>query len=280
MDSVHPEDRERIRQAAHTKQITGQYDEQYRIVCPDGSLRWIHDRAFPIRDDNGEVCRIAGIAEDITERRRMERQILEISEQERARIGHEIHDGLCQQLVGIMFMTRFLRDQLLAHHPAESDEAMEIGRLLQESINQARSISYNLYPAHLVDSGLCGALQQLAEQTSAQVKVSCHLECAKPVKIGNTAVLLNLYRIAQEAVANVLKHASPRHIKIRLTGDNGVVELVIEDDGIGIPDGERRANGLGLQIMQYRANVIGGTVEIKRRSEGGTIVTCRCSSAG
>ncbi len=109
LEAIHPEDREAVAQAMLTKQATGEYNQEYRIVRPDGALRWIRDRAFPIRDHSGKVIRIVGIAEDTTDRHRLEREILEISDREQARIGQDLHDGLCQQLVSLGFDNQFPR---------------------------------------------------------------------------------------------------------------------------------------------------------------------------
>src|SRR5260370_23061060 len=106
---MHSEDRARMLEVALSRQKSGDYDEEYRIVRPDGTLRWIRDRAFPVRNEAGEVYRIAGIAEDITERKRLEREVLEISDREQCRLGQDLHDGICQQLVSIAFATDLLR---------------------------------------------------------------------------------------------------------------------------------------------------------------------------
>jgi len=112
MDAIHPDDRERVREAVLTKQTAGGYDEEYRIVLPSGKVRWIHDRAYPVRSEDGEAYRIVGIAEDVTERKHLEEEILNISDRERRRIGQDIHDGLCQHLAGTAFAAKALEQTL------------------------------------------------------------------------------------------------------------------------------------------------------------------------
>jgi PAS domain S-box-containing protein len=141
LDTIHPEDRKPVAKAMLTKQTTGEYDQQYRIVKPDSTLRWIRDRAFPIRDGSGKVIRIVGIAEDVTDRRRLEREILEISDREQARIGQDLHDGLCQQLVSLGFDNHSLEQQLAARALPELAADQKIGKVLDDAIAEARSLS-------------------------------------------------------------------------------------------------------------------------------------------
>ncbi len=233
------------------------------------------------RDEIGEVATafnqmLAHISESMAERRKLEEEILRISENERARIGQDIHDGLCQQLVGVTFVSKLLQEQLKAAHPQGSVAAGEIIRLLQDAINQARDISHALYPAHIAEEGLCGAIEHLASQINATSGIRCHLHCEDHVILKDNLLSLHLYRIAQESLNNAVKHAKPQNITIRMTHADDHLELAIEDDGRGIPDDGHRSGGMGLKIMRYRANMLGGTLSIKRRPEGGTIVSCRC----
>lgn len=274
LKAIHPEDRELVAQAMLTKQTTGEYNQEYRIVRPDGTLRWIRDRAFPIRDGSGKVIRIVGIAEDVTDRRRLEREILEISDREQARIGQDLHDGLCQQLVSLGFDNNSLEQQLAARALPEAAAAEKMGQVLDDAITEARALSRGLFPVQLEADGLSLALQQLAASTCTRTKINCRMECPQPVSVPDNAVATHLYRIAQEAVNNVVKHSRAGSILIQLNASHNRVELKISDDGIGISVAPDSTRGMGLHIMNYRAQAIGGALSIEPAPGHGTIVSC------
>src|SRR6185437_10533413 len=125
-DAVHPEDRDRILEAALGILKTGGYDEEYRIVRPNGSIRWGRERAFVIRDEKEKPWRFAAIAEDVTEHKLLEKEVLELNDRERSQLGRDLHDGICQQLVSIAFATDLLRRDLAAKSPGEAVRAAKI----------------------------------------------------------------------------------------------------------------------------------------------------------
>jgi signal transduction histidine kinase len=236
-------------------------------------VRWIRDRAFPIRDGSGRVVRIVGIAEDITERRRLEREILEVTDREQARIGQDLHDSLCQKLVSLAFDNDSLEQKLAARAVPESDSARQMGALLDDVITEARALSRGLFPVQLEKDGLALALKQLAANVSLRFPVVCRLECEQSIDIRDNAVATHLYRIAQEAVNNAVKHSQAEVILIQLTETGGRVELKVIDDGVGI-EHPTKSSGMGMHTMEYRARTIGGNFNISRGPERGTVVTC------
>ena len=274
MEAIHPDDRERVRVAALTKQTAGEYDEQYRIVRPTGEARWIRDRAYPVQDTTGQVYRIVGIAEDITERKRLEKEILDISDRERHRIGQDIHDGLCQHLAGTAFAVTSLEQTLAAVHSSQVTEVRKIAQLMDQAITEARHIAQGLSPVELDPQGLMAALEQLAANVSRLFDVNCTFSCQRAVPVRDNAVAMELYRIAREGVNNAIKHGKPKHIWVALTSVNDRVNLTVEDDGVGIPEVREDGEGMGLHIMAYRARMIGGLLDIQRQAARGTIVTC------
>ena len=274
LDAIHPEDRQRVGDAAVVKQVRGDYDEEYRIVRPDGEVRWIRDRAFPVRNEAGEVYRLAGIAEDITAHKTLEKQILEISDREQARIGQDLHDGLCQLLVGIGLNLTALKGDLEEQAPGELARADRMVARLADAINIARHLAQGLYPVNLQREGLAAALEQLAANTSTDFGVACTAECAEGIAVGSQTIATHLYRIAQEAVHNAIKHASPTNILIRLAAGHDRASLTITDNGRGIAGSPKPGAGMGLEIMRYRAGMIGGALEIRPAETGGTIVVC------
>ena len=274
LEAIHPEDREMVEHAMLTKQTTGDYNQEYRILRPDGTLRWIRDRAFPIRDNSGKVIRIVGIAEDTTDRHRLEREILEISDREQARIGQDLHDGLCQQLVSLGFDNNSLEQQLAAQARPEIAAAQKMGKVLDDVIAEARALARGLFPVQLEADGLSLALRQLAAGVCARARVHCRVDCPQPVLVGDNTMATHLYRIAQEAVNNAVKHSRAGSILIELKTNQNRIELKVSDNGIGIPVSRHPTGGMGLHIMNYRAQAIGGTLNIERAPRHGTIVFC------
>jgi two-component system CheB/CheR fusion protein len=229
----------------------------------------------PIRDKEGKPAGFIGVATNITERHRLERQILEISDREQARIGQDIHDGLCQHLVSLAFDANALHRDLSAEKRPEAKTARRIAHYLDQAITEARQLSRGLFPVRLGTVGLGAALHELANGTSALFKIQCRFDTEGPVAIKHAGMATHLYRIAQEAVANAVKHARASTVRIRLHAHPGQVELSVEDDGAGLsPAKRKKATGLGLHIMDYRARAVGGTLQVGPGRRGGTIISC------
>jgi len=223
----------------------------------------------------GEKSEVESIGRDITERKRLEKEILEVSNREQRRIGHDLHDGICQQLAATTYLIDILADQLQEKACPESAEAGRIGKLINETISQTRSIARGLFPVKLEESGLASALAELAENTTALFKIDCRFTCDPEPPEPENSIALHLYYIAQEGVLNATKHGKATHVTISLTQSNGLLTLAVEDDGIGIQSSTtNRMTGMGIRIMRYRARVIGGTLDLKNRPNHGTQVRC------
>ena len=433
LEGVYPEDRPRVAQSTYAQQITGDYDEQYRVQRPDGTVCWVHDRAFPVRNERNEVYRIVGITEDITDHKRaqhlleaqrdvgvalsvtndlnvalegllatattlegvdcggvylmnqetgaleleahsglspefvqrvvryepgspetnlvkdgsvrypicssngntegcfwsgdglralavipmlhegqvlgalylgshvqdeiplpigvaletiaaqaagaiarirLERQILEISDREQARIGQDIHDGLCQQLIGMAFNAHSLEQTLNSQERGEAANARKICVLLDEAITEARRVCRGLYPVRLKTEGLVPALEELAQTATERFNLQCECEIGPRRLLCDITTATHLYRIAQEAINNAVKHSGARVIRLRLDVTDFELELRVEDNGKGFRAKPDRDSGMGLHIMDYRARSIGGILEIQDTGEG-TNVSCK-----
>jgi signal transduction histidine kinase len=221
-----------------------------------------------------EIRYIIATGIDITERKRLERAILEVSSSEQRRIGQDLHDGLGQHLTGIAFMSKTLEQKLADKSMPEAADATKIVRLVNEAIHKTRELARGLLPVHSDSLGLMTALQHWASEVEDLFQIACRFECDDPVLIHNDAATNHLYRIAQEAVHNAIKHGRARHITIALSGVDDRGSLSIRDDGSGITDAAFNQKGMGLHIMRYRAGMIGGVLEIVPCGESGTLVTC------
>lgn len=206
--------------------------------------------------------------------RRLEQNILEISEDERRRIGHDLHDGLGQHLTGIALLSKALHQRLAAQQLPDARQAEQIAELVSESIGWTRDLARGLSPVTIDADGLPSAIEELTVSVSKLLGVTCWCNCHDEVPLdGETS--LHLYRITQEAINNSVKHGKASQIEVSLSADSDAVRLTVVDNGSGLSEKTRSHPGLGLQIMQYRAKMIDATLSIVRhKSEGGTLVTC------
>jgi signal transduction histidine kinase len=218
--------------------------------------------------------RTAALTEEMAERERLERELLEISEREQRRIGQDLHDGLCQHLTGAMLAGQVLGGKLAALNLPVADDANKVVELVEEGINLSRRLAKGLYPVDMEADGLMLALEEYAATSSALFKVSCRFECDSPVLIHDPAAAGHLYRIAQEAVGNAIKHGNARNILIRLDASEESTMLSIKDDGVGLPEPLPKNRGIGLRIMAHRSAMIGGVFNARRDEADGTLVTC------
>jgi len=222
---------------------------------------------------------IADLLADAIMRRQLEEKLLEISDREQLRIGQDLHDGLCQQLAGIEFRTVVLADKL-ADLSGAREEARNIGALLRDSIQDARILSRGLAPVDLEINGLMCALSRLATSCGQLYEISCQFDCERPVLIEDQETATHLYRIAQEAIGNAIKHGHAKTIVVSLRRTGGETLLSITNDGLPLPSDLERRGGMGLQIMRYRADMIGATFLIKSTGDGKTAVICSFKHGG
>ena len=225
-------------------------------------------------EQGGKQVEVEGIARDITERKRLEREILEASNREQRRIGHDLHDGVCQQLAAIAYRTEVLADQLQEESHASTGEVENIGRLVNDTILQTRSVARGLFPVRLEENGLVSALEEMAGNAGTLYGIQCRFTCDRVLPTMENGTALHLYYIAQEAVLNAAKHGNAANVLISLTRANDRFALTVQDDGSGFDPPGTGGTGMGIRIMRYRARVIGATLDLKSKPGQGTQVTC------
>lgn len=213
----------------------------------------------------------AGLEQEMAERERLEAALIQVSEAQQKSIGGELHDGLGQHLTSIAFFGAALQQRLHDRAQPEADAAQRIVELVNQSIDMTRRVARGLYPAALESQGLAAALEQLADNTRVLKGMPCVL-CADPeARVSDPLAAINLYRVAQEAINNAVKHSQARHLWIDLDRVDGHHRLSVSDDGIGF-DPERVEHGLGMHSLRARASLLGGCLEIAGNSQGGTTV--------
>jgi two-component system sensor kinase FixL len=233
--------------------------------------------------------KIYAMARDIADRERFEREILEIVDREKERLGRELHDGLCQTLAGISALSSTLSRKLARSgdpastadgQTAAADAAAEIARLLNEAIGEARDMARGLGAVGLREGGLETSLETLALDVRHLFRASCTFACDRPLGRLDPEAERHLFRIAQEAVNNAVAHGKAKRIEIRLGAKSGEGLLTVLDNGVGMPESLRPPGGIGMNNMAYRARLIGGRIEVRRRSRGGTTVLCAFPLSG
>ena len=232
----------------------------------------------PLETEEGVL--VSSAIRDISDRKRLERTVLEISEREQRRIGQDLHDGLGQHLTGIAFMSKVQEKKLVERQVPEAADAAKIVQLVNDAILKTRELSRGLLPVVSEAHGLMSALRLHASEVEDLFRIRCRFECENTLLVHDAPMATHLYRIAQEAVNNAIKHAHANSIVIRLFGGEREGTLMIKDDGIGIERPLTPHAGVGLQIMNYRTGVIGGNLEIRKELPRGTSVTCRFPLAG
>jgi PAS domain S-box-containing protein len=249
-------------------------DHQSYWVTRHGVKRLIAWSSTMLPSHDGTPNYIIATGIDITEREQLEKALLNISSREQRRIGQDLHDGLGQHLTGIAFMAKVHESKLTEKRLADAADAAKIVRLVNEAIHKTRELARGLLPVVSDVQGLMSALQLWATEVEDIFGISCRFECGTPVLIYDDAVATHLYHVAQESVNNAIKHGHAHTILIRLTAESGRGTLLINDDGAGITENRPNSQGMGLHIMNYRAAMIGGTLEVAPDSIHGTTVTC------
>ena len=259
----------------------------------DGSVFPMYLGVSEVHLSSGVV--FTGIARDLTQQRRLELEVLRISDDERRRIGQDLHDGLGQMLTGIELLAEGAARKLERHAHAQAGAVREIADLIREADQFARGLARGLVPVDMEQGGMRGALTRLAQNAERLFGVACTLSYPPADAEGHDLLdrpeqSIHLYRIAQEAVSNAAQHGHAEHIALSLVADTRLFRLTIEDDGIGLPPeasaevvsppsdsgavSDAPLRGMGLRIMQYRARILGATLSIVPGKAGGTRVTC------
>ena len=246
------------------RDATQQHEAEEQLQRAHNELeRRVQERTAELERTN------AKLRQAMEQRQMLEKQILRITEQERARISQDLHDSLCQELTGTAFLLKSRARAIEGQSRVAADSLVEAADTVNANAQMARELARGLHPIEIAASGLPSALRELCSRMSGDV--SCRCDCPRSLRIDQN-VAVNLYRIAQEALTNSMKHAKASQITVCLKRSNGAIVLTVNDDG----QGKRRAGrGLGTLMMEYRANAIGGTLRVESTEGRGTSVTCR-----
>jgi signal transduction histidine kinase len=239
-------------------------------------ITWLvaHQRSLLNELDQRVRDRTAALQLEIGRRQQLEKEVAEVTERERRRLGQDLHDSLCQHLTGTALVAHVVSESLAAKSQEEAAQAAKVVRLVEEGIDITRNLARGFFSPDLEAEGLQVALQGLAQNTQERCNVECRFLCNEPVCVRDSTTATQLYRIAQEAVTNAIKHGRARQILIELRVATPALTLTITDDGEGLPDLPLHHEGLGLRIMSHSAGLIGGRFTAECNGGSGTVVTC------
>lgn len=288
---VHPEDYEMVYNAYQDAiQLLNDYNIDHRIVLNDGSVKWVHQQAEVTISEKGKPAIMIGFIQDVSKRKEEEKELQELNEQlrsltahlqtvreeERTSIAREVHDELGQQMTSLKMEIGLLKNRTEKEFPDISKKAELMLEMINEAIKTIRRIITSLRPGILDDLGLEAAIEWQAKDFEQRTGIKCILETAIDKERLSPNVNTTVFRIFQETLTNVKRHANATKVKANLITDKNMLMLEIKDNGIGISD-ERKANktSFGLLGMKERASMLHGFVDIKRIPEGGTKVTLK-----
>jgi signal transduction histidine kinase len=237
---------------------------------------WLLGRLFALQRGLEErvQVRTAALVSEIAERERLERELMTIAEKERRSVGNDLHDGLCQHFTATAIAAQVLARRLEKEHHAAAADARGLMKLVEDGIGQTRQLAKGLLLVTVEIDGLATALAEMAASSTAQFRVPCEFRVAGAPTVRDVMVSTHLYRIAEEAVRNAVRHGKAGRVRLDLSGGEQSVRLVVDDDGVGLPGPELRGRGMGLRIMAHRAQIIGAKFTVGAAPHGGTRIEC------
>jgi signal transduction histidine kinase len=237
---------------------------------------WLLDRLHSLLNQLEDRIQqgTAALRQEMKMREQLEKDVTEAAERESQRMGHELHDSLGQHLTATSLALQVLSTKLAREASPRSKDVDQAVEMVEQGIDLTRNIAKGLFPLELEGEGLAAALRELSTVTGRTHNVVCEFQCDPSVRLSDSITATHLYRIAQEAITNAIKHGHVSRIVIELFRDDGNLTLSIKDNGVGLPAALPEGRGIGLRIMSSRAGMIGGLLSVKNQSEGGTIVRC------
>lgn len=304
--AIHPDDRAGI--AEHwgkMRDFAESFREEYRVCRRDGGVRWVMAEGAALRAYSGEALgfiravsditvhrrleaeltqareeleervrqRTADLLEEMGEREKLEKEVLQAKESEQRRFSQDLHDGLGQSLTGILFRALALQRELEAKRSSHATAAAKIAELVNDAMNQAHDLARGIQPVPLHRDGLVCALRELTQTCSTQ-PTRCIFECPDAIQFSDHEAAVHLYRIAQEALNNALKHSHATTTTLRLERRATGCAIVVRDDGRGFSAHGDGPRGRGLHIMRHRARLIGARLNLRSSVGQGTVVEC------
>jgi|GEM_PF-1737327 len=272
-ESIHPLDKARVCDLfTDIKEFP--FEVEYRLVTKTGAVAWVR-HAIVGKSQSGRRILVRGFVQDIQTEKELELESLRVSEREQNRIGQDLHDDLCQVLAGVSCLMRVAEGRLASKVPEEVAGLAEINQQVIDAMHRTRALTHGLFPGKIQIADVRGALLELISQVRArfQVEVKTAFKGRFPHHTSNQ--IIQIYRLAQEAISNAIKHGHAGCITIHLEAKPTTMFLSIIDNGAGLGQSESDGKGVGLHIMQYRANTLGGELDVRNGPERGVVVSLK-----
>ena len=272
---VHPVDRTRVEREFESLAAGRKpFSVEYRIIDRNGAVVWIRHSVESVeKTKTGPYLR--GFVTDIQAEKEYQLESLRVSEREQNRIGQDLHDDLCQVLAGVSCLMRVFEGRIVARAPEEIESLRELNQQIVDAMHRTRALTHGLFPGRIQIADIRGALLELASQVRTRFKVTVNTQFAGRFPKHSSAQIIQIYRISQEAISNSIKHGRATQLDVKLEALEDTMQLTITDDGTGLPKGESATPGVGLHIMKYRANMLGGEVSVMDNSNRGVMVRLR-----
>lgn len=247
----------------------------YKFQKKDGSEVWLSDTSVPMFDSEGNLIAMLGILTDITDRRRAEQEIIDVTSRVQTRVGQDIHDSICQELTGISLKAGVLAARLAEQGLQEAQVIAELEEMLGNVLSEARALAQNLYPVIHEERDLTAVVENHLLKVQRLHGIQCSLVCEGDAKVSDVQASTHVVRIIQEAVNNAVKHADPQSIRVEISAQTGHLLIKVIDDGVGFRNKSGAEGGMGISIMRYRARIIGSTLTIAPVAPSGTEISFR-----
>lgn len=272
---IHPLDKRRVLKFFESlRGVSVPAAVEYRVVDSQGSALWLRHSVEQIETISEEI-HARGFIQEIQDEKEYQLESLRVSEREQNRIGQDLHDDLCQVLAGLSCLMRVVEGRVAVKAPEELENLKELNQQIVDAMHRTRALTHGLFPGKIQIADIRGALLELASQVKARFKVQINTQFVGRFSKHSTAQIIQIYRISQEAMSNAIKHGRATAIDVRLESQVGGMELSVLDNGVGFPKSDNAAAGVGLNIMRYRANLLGGEIAIVDKSPGGVLVKLR-----
>jgi signal transduction histidine kinase len=242
----------------------------YRIIDKNGSIIWVrHTINESLR--KGREVHMLGFLTEIQREKEFEMESLRVSEREQNRIGQDLHDDLCQVLAGVSCLMRVVEDRIAKKVPEEVSNLAEINQQIIDAMHRTRALTHGLFPGKILIADIRGSLLELAAQIKTRFKVEITTQFTGRFPKHSSDQIIQIYRLAQEAITNSIKHGRATQITVRLEAHPSAMELTVADNGTGLDLAGSPEGGVGLHIMRNRASILGGGFSIKNGPQGGAV---------
>lgn len=270
-ESIHPLDKNRVARAFQSLASTP-FAIDYRLISASGEFIWVRHSIIAV-EKTGGLPMAKGFVRDIQVEKELELESLRISEREQNRIGQDLHDDLCQVLAGVSCLMRVAEGRLAAKVPEEVPALNELNQQIIDAMGRTRALTHGLFPGKVQIADVRGALLELTRQVQTRFQVEVKTQFVGRFPHHTTDQIIQIYRLAQEAISNAIKHGHATCIEVRLEAQNANMSLSITDNGTGLSQNEPGENGVGHHIMQYRSRTLGGELSIQNAPNCGVIVS-------